>query len=312
LSEDWKGLSVLVSGASGFIGSHLTRELVRLKADVNILVRPNSSLWRLEGINEEPNIFKVDITDARGIKEAVAQIRPRIVFHLAAEVDVRRSPELLSRMMAVNFQGTLNLLAALGDISFDCFINTGTCEEYGTNQAPFVETQREKPVSPYSYSKVASTHYCQMLNRIEGRPIITLRPFLTYGPYQTGSMLIPSLIEHCLAGGELKLTPAEQTREFNYVGDIVQGYLKAAFSEAAVGEVINLGNGIEYKIKQVVEMAARISGNKLKPLLGALPYRAGEAMCFYCSAQKARDLLGWGAQTGLEEGLVKTIAWHRR
>ncbi len=312
MSNYWKDLPVLVSGAGGFIGSHLTRELVRLKAQVNILVRPDSSLWRLADVAEKLRIFRVDITDAQGIKQAAGQIKPHIVFHLAAKVDVSRSADLLPRMMAVNFQGTVNLLTALQGIPYLSFINTGSSEEYGTNQAPFLETQREQPVSPYSLSKVAATHYCQMLHKTEGRPVLTLRPFLTYGPYQSGSMLIPTLIEHCLRGGTLPMTRGEQTREFNYVADIVQGYLKAAVSEAAIGEVINLGNGIEYQIRQLAKMVVQASGSKLEPQFGALPYRAGEVMHFFCSNQKARDLLGWKPQVSLEEGLASTIAWYKQ
>ncbi|MBI5787780.1 MAG: GDP-mannose 4,6-dehydratase [Candidatus Schekmanbacteria bacterium] len=312
MSNNWSEIPVLVTGAGGFITSHLTRELVRLGAKVNVIVRPHSDLWRLSDIIDRIQIFPTDITNAAGLMHDVKKINPQIIFHLAAKTDINRSLELLPAMMAVNFQGTVNLLNALQDTSFSCFINTGTCEEYGVNEAPFVETQREAPVSPYSFSKAAATHYCQMLHKTQGLPIVTLRPFLTYGPMQTaGTMLIPALVKQCLHGGKLALTLGEQTRELNYVDDIVRGYLLAAFSPAAIGEIINLGNGIEYQIKEVVNTAIKISDSQLVPLFGKLPYRPGEALHFYCSCRKAYELLGWKTQVGLEDGLKKTFAWAR-
>ncbi len=302
---------VLVTGAGGFIGFHLTRRLLAEGAEVHIIHLESEESVRLEQIKGQVHSHVADLRDLEALVRIVRDIRPQKIFHLAAEVNADRSPELLPQMMAVNFQGTVNILSALEKVPYDCFVNTGTCEEYGVNPAPFVETQRERPVSPYSFSKVAATHYCQMLNRTEGWPIITLRPFLTYGPYQTGSMLIPALIRHCLGNDELPMTEGEQTREFNYVSDIVQGYLTASTTEAAVGEVINLGNGIEYKIKNVVEMVIKACGSKTKPQLGTIPYRTGEAMRFYCSARKARDLLDWQSEVSLEEGLANTVEWNK-
>lgn len=302
---------VLVTGAGGFIGFHLTKRLLAEGAEVHIIRPECEENIRLELIQGQVRSHVADLRDLDALVKITGDIRPNKIFHLAAEVNADRSPELLPRMMAVNFQGTVNILSALEKLEYDCFINTGTCEEYGDNTAPFVETQRERPVSPYSFSKVAATHYCQMLHRTEGKPVITLRPFLTYGPYQTGPMLVPDLIGHCLRNDELPMTGGEQTREFNYVGDIVEGYLKASTTEVAVGEVINLGNGIEYKIKDVVEKVIKACGSKTKPQLGAIPYRAGEAMRFYCSARKAHDLLGWQSEVSLEEGLATTVEWNK-
>lgn len=308
-----KDAVVLVTGANGFIGSHLVKKLVFLGAKVNVFIEPDTSLWRIEGLRESLQIHYVDIRDFAAVSSLLEKIKPLKIYHLAAYVDVSRSFELVDKMIEVNLKGTLNLLEALsnGKHKIDCFINTGTCEEYGDNPAPFSEADRENPVSPYSGSKVLASHICRMLYKTQKMPIVTLRPFLTYGPYQVNDMLIPSLIRKCILNEEFAMTKGEQTREFNYVSDIVEGYLKASLSPKAVGEIINLGCGRERKIKDVVGMIVDLTKSKITPKAGELPYRAGEAMHFYCLNRKARELLDWQPKASLKEGLIKTIAWYR-
>jgi nucleoside-diphosphate-sugar epimerase len=142
-----------------------------------------------------------------------------------------------------------------------------------------------------------------------GLPIVTLRPFLIYGPSQDTNMFIPSLIHHCLEGKDFPMTKGDQTREFNYVDDIVDAYLLAAFCPKAVGEIINIGNGIEYKIKDVAEIIVKMMGSPIKLLIGNLSKRPGEASHFFCSNEKAKRLLGWFPKFSLDEGLKKTIEW---
>lgn len=304
---------VLVTGGSGFIGSHLTRKLVSLKANVAVIIEPNTSLWRIEDIKDKIQIRRVDITDFKKLKTVVKKINPVKIYHLAAYVDVSRSLELAYRMGDINLRGTINLLRALIDCGdkFDCFVNTGTCEEYGDNPPPFLETHRENPVSPYSASKVCATYFCQMVYKTQKIPIVTVRPFLTYGPYQISDMLIPSLIRKCILNEEFLMTKGEQHREFNYVSDIVDGYIGASVTEKAIGQIINLGCGREYKIKDVVNLIVNLTKTRMIPKIGKLPYRPGEAMHFYCSNKKAGNLLGWQPKVSLQEGIFRTIAWYK-
>ncbi|MGD0794310.1 MAG: SDR family NAD(P)-dependent oxidoreductase [Dehalococcoidales bacterium] len=302
---------VFVTGVSGFIGSHLARRLVAEGAKVHGLVRKSSNLWRIQDFRDQIEFHYADLRDFESVKKAVQDISPQKIFHLSAYVDVDRSPALMAEMVEVNVKGTLNLLQALGGIPYDCFVNTGASEEYGDNPVPFRESQMPNPVSPYSASKVATTMFCQMLHKTQGLPIVTLRPFLTYGPRQESRMLIPSLIQQTLRSEAFEMTGGEQTREFNYIDDIVDGFVRASVTPGAIGEIINIGNGLEHKVKDVVEAVLSLMNSSVKPKIGALNYRPGEAWHFYCDNTKARRILGWEPRVNLGDGLKKTIDWYR-
>jgi len=304
---------VLVTGASGFIGSYLTRRLVKEGAEVYAWIRPASRLVRIEEILPSLRVYDVDIRDFAQVQKALREIKPRKIYHLAAHVNVERTFQTLEDTLETNLKGTLNLLRVLEleKIDYDCFVNTGTCEEYGDNPAPFREDQPVNPVSPYSASKAAATSYCQMLHKTLGCPIVTLRPFLTYGPSQGPARMIPQAILSVLEKKEFKMTPGEQTREFIYVEDVVEGYLKASITPGAIGEVINIGNGREYPIKEVVLKIFDLMGAEAQPRIGALPYRQGENWHFYSDPTKAWNILRWKAQISLEEGLRRTIDWYK-
>ena len=312
MQTEFAGLPVLVTGATGFIGSHLTQALVLRGANVHVVAQPNISLWRIRDLEDRVTIHSADICDYRSLLEAVHHAAPVKVFHLAALVNPERRLDLLNPMVQVNVQGTVNLLLAAREAPVDCVVNTGTGEEYGLNEAPFEESQREQPVSPYSATKVAATHIGQMMYRVAGLPVVTVRPFLTYGPAQESNMLVPALIHAALTGQEFEMTAGEQTREFNYVSDIVDGYLAAATTSKAVGEVLNLGNGIEYRIADVARLIVELVGRPVRLNLGALPYRPAEVMHFYSLPTKAMELLRWQPRVDLRQGLIQTIEWYKQ
>jgi UDP-glucose 4-epimerase len=302
------GSRVLVTGGLGFIGSHLVRRL--LAEGCEVYVFGNTETCNVSDVLGKIRIHDVDLRRFEDVKRSVEKIKPMKIFHLAAHVNVSRSLDP-AMMIENNFGGTVNLLKAAESVGYDCLINTGTCEEYGTNPVPFKEDQVPNPVSPYSVSKVKTTLFCQSYQKETGRPIITLRPFLTYGPSQRNNFLIPYIITSSLFGKEIKTTRGEQAREFNYVSDIIDGYILAAASERAVGEIINVGNGKEYKIRDVIRKILDAVGSSVK-VDSSLPYRNGEAMHFYCSNEKARKLLGWRPKTSLDDGLRKTIGWYKQ
>jgi UDP-glucose 4-epimerase len=307
-----KNTKVLITGVSGFIGSHLARRLVAEGAKVHGLVRDKSNLWRIKDISSQINLHYADLNNFNSLKEIAQNITPQKVFHLAACVDASRKFTLVDDMVEVNVKGTLNLLLALKGTSYDCFINTGSSEEYGDNPVPFRESQMPNPVSPYSASKVAVSMFCHMLHKVHDLPIVTLRPFLTYGPGQESTMLIPSLINKTLKGETFEMTGGKQTREFNYVQDIVDGFVKASIAPGAIGEVINIGNGLEYPVRDVVEMVLSLMKSPIKPKVGALKYRPGEALHFYCDNTKAKEILAWEPKVGLDDGLKITIDWFEK
>lgn len=306
-------MRALVTGATGFIGSHLTRALVAKGVEVHVFVRPGSNPWRLNDVWFRLHVHRGDLASFEDVRRVVRAVRPETVFHLGSYVNVKRSLEDVDAINRVIIGGTLNLIRAILAEVPDClFINTGTCEEYGDGPVPFREDQMPRPVSPYSAAKVAATAFTQMAARSLGLKAVTVRPFLTYGPAQQPLRLIPQAIIAGLLRQEFKMTPGEQTREFNYVTDIVDGYLQVARHPEVAGEIINLGNGREVQVREVVRLIFDLMGNPIEPQIGALPYRPGETWHFYSDPSKAKRLLGWEARTSLEDGLRRTIAWYEK
>ena len=167
------------------------------------------------------------------------------------------------------------------------------------------------PPSPYSASKASSEMLCRVYQEAYGFPIVFLRPFNVYGEGQAPPMLIPELIHSCLKGEDIKLTEGKQTREWNYVKDIVSAMVLAAQKKEAVGRVINIGSGKEYTIRELVVKILELMGNPIQPLFGALPYREYEIWRMFCDNSLARELLGWEPKFSLEAGLERTISWYR-
>ena len=302
---------VLITGASGFIGSHLTKRLLAERSEVHVFVKKDEDLFRIRGVADDIALWYGDLTNSRSVRQCIRNSKPEIIFHLASLRNTNRDLGLLVRMFDTNVKGLITLLQSIDDegIELERFINTGTCEEYGDGPVPFNEDQKEVPVSPYSASKVAATYLCQMTHKIAGLPIVTVRPFLTFGPFQDIDMFIPSLIYHCLVQKDFPMTGGDQTREFNYIDDIVEGYMRASVCSDVIGEIINLGNGNEYKVKDVAEKIVNISGASIRLLMGCLPKRPGETSHFYCSNMKAKMLLDWEPKVTLDDGLSKTIDW---
>ena len=302
------GKRVLVTGANGFMGSHLVRRLLRTEAaSLHGFYFGEHTL--LDGV--EIDLHEVNLTDAEATKAAIDTIKPEVVFNLAAMVNVSRDVHLAAPLFAVNTQGPINLVTACAAHGFESFVHIGTCEEYGDNPTPFTEDQVPNPVSPYSASKVAATYFFRMLHKTQKLPVTIMRPFLTYGPHLRNRMLTTMLIKAGINGESLQMTPAEQTREFNYVEDIVDGFVLAAQTPAADGEIINIGCGEEVKIADFARLMMELFKGRLNVEIGALPYRAGETWHFYCSNEKARNLLGYAPKVGLREGLERTIEWYQ-
>ena len=306
-----------MTGATGFIGSHLVRRLVREGAEVHCLVRPGSNAERIADVAVKCRTWRGDLRDADSLARAVAGARPEIVFHLAG-VTAGRKPgnefEQIHHALEGNLKGTLNLLEGVrrAGLLLGRFVATGGIEEYGSGPSPYDEAQRESPVSPYSASQTATTHFCQMLQRRLHLPIVMVRPALVYGPAQSIDFFIPALIVRCLKGDDFEMTQGQQGRDLVYVEDLVDGYVRAALNPRAVAEVINLGSGVEVSIRDVAAMILRLTGGVTRLKVGAVPGRPTEIAHLVLSNEKARRLLEWVPTTSLEEGLIRTITWYRQ
>ena len=307
----FKDIPVLVTGAEGFIGSHLARRLVREGARVSALVYPEASLRRLDEIKDRIKIFSRDIRDGEGLSEVVAEVEPQKVFHLAALTDVGRSWKKLDQALAVNVGGTLNLLKALDRVDYEVLITTCSGEVYGSNPPPFREDMPLEPVSPYSFSKAAATLLCRMSAATLGAPVLVLRLFLVYGPGQGRERFLPQLIESALSGQPFRMTAGEQVREYTYIDDVMEGFLLAAGRGEKGGEVFNLGSGEEITLRKLVEKVNKLLEGKADLSPEVLPYRKNEIWRLIGDHSKALRELGWRARTDLAQGLRRTVDWYR-
>ena len=304
------GRKMLVTGAAGFVGSHLCRALSDAGHAVIAADLPRAGWWRHEELAIPATRVHCDLADVRAVA-ALARRGPfDTVFHLASTVDVRRDKALVGRMLETDLRATAHVLTTLAPKARRVVL-AGTCEEYGDGPAPFRETQREVAVSPYAWSKISATHLGQLFAKAFDAPVVVVRPFLTYGPLQTSTMLVPAAIRAALAGARLKMTRGDQTREFNYVTDIVAGLIAVAGAPGVVGHVINLGSGRPTRVATLARLVYKLCNSAAAPKLGALPYRIGETMRFFSDTRRARKLVRWTPRTTLVDGLRLTIAWVR-
>ncbi|MEX1177454.1 MAG: SDR family NAD(P)-dependent oxidoreductase [Nitriliruptor sp.] len=304
---------VLVTGGSGFIGSHLTAALVELGADVHVLTSAVSSVYphRLTALRAAITLHEGNLTDPTAMRALVREARPDVVFHLGAYTHVGKSWNRIDECIQTNVQGTVNLLEALDGTGYGRVVNTGTSEIYGAIDVPFREDDRPEPASPYAVSKHAAEEFCRLGATARGWPVVRIRPFNAYGPGQSPDRVIPEIIVRALRGQRLAMTTGRQTREFNHVADLVHGFLLAGVVPGIEGELLNLGNGEEVAIADLVTTLLEVMGDPIEAEMGVLPDRPIEIWRMSCDAARARERLGWRPQVPLRDGLADTVAWYR-
>ncbi len=297
-----KDMRVFVTGADGFIGRRLTDILSESGAIISTFDAVPTNDARLSfGITG-------DLRDRSSVENALATVRPEIVFHLAALRD--RSAEMTSfqHALEVNLTGSMNLFAAIKDMKeVRRVVVIGTAEEYGNNQCPFEENMRESPVSAYSFSKMCMTRLCETLHVLYGLPFVILRPTLAYGPGQGIDMFLPSLINSLLKGETFGMTQGEQSRDFVYIDDLVDAFVRSAVTDGIDGMILNIGSGSPVKLIKLARMVESMIGKGDLLRVGERNYRLGEIMDYYVDNSRARRLLGWEPLTDLEDGLGRTI-----
>lgn len=312
---------VLVTGADGFIGSHLTEALVRAGSDVTAFVLYNSfnSYGWLD--NCSPDIkghFKVfagDIRDPHGVRAAMAGCDA--VLHLAALIAIPYSYHSPDTYVDTNVKGTLNIVQAARELGIAKVVHTSTSEVYGT--AKFVPITEDHPLqgqSPYSASKIGADQIAMSFYLSFGTPVAVVRPFNTYGPRQSARAVIPTIITQIANGKRaIALGATSPTRDFNYVGDTVEGFIAALNSDRAIGETINLASNFEISIGDTASTIADLMGAKIEIATEEQRLRPekSEVERLWGGNDKAAALLGWrpryGGLDGLRRGLNETIAW---
>lgn len=313
---------ILVTGADGFIGSHLTESLVRDGFDVRAFVFYNSfNSWGWldhsgKEILSSLEIFEGDIRDPHGVRKAMAGCGT--VFHLAALISIPYSYHSPDAYVDTNIKGTLNVVQAARDLGTERVVHTSTSEVYGT--ALYVPINEDHPLqgqSPYSASKIGADQISLSFFRSFGTPISIIRPFNTYGPRQSLRAVIPTIISQIASGKtEIKLGSTHPTRDFNFIEDTVNGFKAIAASEKTVGEVVNIGSNYEISISKLITVISGLMGVKVRIASDSARIRPekSEVERLRADNAKAKALAGWepaySGLKGLKKGLAKTIAWY--
>lgn len=311
-----EGQKVLVTGSEGFIGSHLTEELVRMGADVMALVQYNSfNNWGWietfdKSIKDSINVVTGDIREIDGLKKIIAG--KDIVFHMAALIAIPYSYFSPMAYVKTNVEGTLNVMQACLDAGVSKIVHTSTSEVYGT--AMYVPIDEGHPLqgqSPYSASKIGADKIVESFYRSFNLPVTTMRPFNTYGPRQSARAVIPTIIVQALTEGVIKLGATTPTRDFTFVKDTVQGFIKIGQNDNTIGQVINIGSGFEISIGKLADKIAKIMGKEIMVQTEEQRLRPekSEVNRLLADNTKADQLLNWKPDYTLDQGLAITVEW---
>lgn len=314
-----KNKNVVVTGAGGFIPSHLTEELVRRGANVKALVHYNSrndnGMLRLADpeLVDKVQIALGDITDPYYVKQVTKDAD--VVFHLAALIGIPYSYIAPEQYVNVNIKGTLNVLQAALENGVDKVVHTSTSETYGTAiYTPIDESHPLQGQSPYSASKIGADKLAESYYLSFDLPVATIRPFNTFGPRQSARAVIPTIISQALVKDEIHVGSLDPVRDMTFVKDTVNGFIAVATSERSVGEVINVGTGKGYTIGDILSSILKIVGKenmKVKTDVQRVRPVKSEVMELICDNSKAKRLADWEPQYTLEEGLRLTVDWFK-
>ncbi|MFA5392867.1 MAG: GDP-mannose 4,6-dehydratase [Candidatus Ratteibacteria bacterium] len=300
----------LITGATGFIGSCLLRRLLDSNKKVHIILREEAKAWRIKDILNKVTCHISDLSDLQALEGIVAKIKPDIIYHLATygAYPFQNEPDKIIR---TNILGTWNLLRAVSNIKYELFINTGSSSEYGFKEVPMEETDLLEPASYYAVTKCSQTLLCFHIAREEKRPIVTIRPFSVYGPYEEPTRFIPTLMKALYYNEKMRLVSPEISRDYIYVDDVVNAYLRIDRLKNFAGEVFNIGTGVQSSINNAIEVAATVTGKTADFKWGEMKLRAWDTTKWVADISKARRLLGWSPEIDLKKGLSLTWKWFK-
>ncbi|MBD3306019.1 NAD-dependent epimerase/dehydratase family protein [candidate division KSB3 bacterium] len=311
MKQPMRNKQILVTGGAGFIGSHLTKRLIELGAEVSVVVKYKSLIdnIRLSRVWNDITVIEADLRNIDSLRQ-LQNRRYDLIFHLAAYNHVGDSFLHVNEALMSNAVATANLLEFAPE--YGRFIYTSTSEVYGLQTAvPFHEELTPFPLSPYSIGKYTGELYSRMKRVQTGKPIVCLRPFNAFGPYQSERAIIPELIIKCLRGNPIETTAGKQTREFNYVENIIDGFIPASQTPSIFERIINIGSHQEIAICDLVKKIHSLTASKSDLRIGALEYRPTEIWRMCADTSSAQQVLDWTPKISFETGLQHTIEWYR-
>ena len=298
----------LVTGGTGFVGSNLVRRLLQDGHVVGLLVRKGHDPWRLADVSGRVQWIEADLEEGTGLRAVVAEFRPQWVFHLAAHGAYSWQNDRVA-ILKVNVLGTANLLDACLAIGFEAFVNTGSSSEYGFKDHPPREDEPLAPTSAYAVAKAAATLYCAQAARASDAPVATLRLYSAYGPWEEPKRFIPQLVARGLEGLLPPLASPETARDYVYISDVCDAYVRAARTKHEPGAIYNVGTGVQTTLRQAVEHARRVLGIAVEPRWGSMPDRGWDTTIWVADSSRLKERLGWRSEIDLDQGLQRTADW---
>jgi len=304
------GKKVLITGANGFLGSHILDRMIEQKSDLSVIVREGSDLWRIEDQLGNFDIYYADIRDSYAVCNCIRKIKPEIVFHMAA-YGVDSSKNHMYQAIDINILGTVNLLHALSKTGCEKFMNTGTSMQYGNKEVLIDENSNYTPNNIYGSTKAASTILAHQIAADMDIDVTTIIPFGIFGEKEGSHKLFTQVILSILNHKEVNLTTCLQKRDYCYVENIVDGFLTAAMTRETRGMTLNIGSGIALPLKHYVELIAEKIDMDAKLNYGALEYRKNDLWNPQVDIRKIKEVLNWYPAISLEEGIERTIDWYK-
>lgn len=300
---------VVLTGSTGFVGANLARRLIRDGHSLTAFVRPGSDQWRLDEIRPHARVVPVALEDMDAIRQALSHARPDWIFHLAVHGAYSWQTDW-QKMVATNVVGTMNLVEAALAGGFESFVNTGSSSEYGLKDHAAREDEWLEPNSYYAVSKAAATEYCHFVGRREKVNLSTLRLYSVFGPWEEPNRLMPTVIVRGLRGQLPPLVSPQTARDYVYVDDAVEAFIKAASaSRPLAGEVFNVGTGCQTTVAQVVETARRLLSVEQEPVWGSMPDRDWDTSVWVADVSKIKNWLDWSPASTFESGFSALARW---
>lgn len=301
----------ILTGATGFVGANLARRLLHDGHEVHLLVRPNFSSWRIESILTHVQIHPVDMADFDALLPVVEQIQPDWIFHLAAHGAYSYQTDW-QEITRTNVNSTFNLVQACLKSGFEAFVNTGSSSEYGFKPYAPAETEWLEPNSYYAVTKASATLFCRYIAESQKVHIPTLRLYSIYGAYEEPTRLMPTLIVQGLGGELPPLVNPDIARDYVYVDDASDAYLRAATQpDQAWGAVYNVGSGMQTSLCQVVDIARKIMEIPAEPVWGSMPNRHWDTNVWVSDNRQIQAGLGWKPRYSFQQGFQQMVQWFQ-
>lgn len=300
----------LITGATGFVGSCLLRKLIEDEQEVDIIIRRQSNIWRIKDLLHKVKIHYLDLSSDKELLNIFKTSKPDVIYHLATQgaYSYQNDPD---QIIKTNILGTWNMIKASLPLDYELFVNTGSSSEYGSKTSVMKETDLLEPDSYYAVTKSTQTLLASFVAKSQKKPIVTLRPFSVYGPYEEPTRLIPTLMNALLFKKEMNMVNPDVARDMIYVMDVVSFYLMVDQLKQHGGEYFNVCTGVQSTIKDIVEAAVKVTGENTKFNWGGMEDRIWDKVVWMGDNTKAKDKLRWRPKYNLEEGLRKMWVWFQ-